>query len=238
MKRSYNRQLGAQTRIAGLAVALACGVSNAAHAQSDATSGVAAVQDGEIVVTAQRREQRLQEVPLAISAIGAEQLSDRGVTDISAITAVVPSVSITGNAGNGGFKLLSIRGLSGQAVPIGQSQTVAVYLDGEYLPRPDAAFFSLDDIERLEVLRGPQGTLYGRNSTAGAINIITRMPGDRLEGGIDASYGNFDHVLVKGSLSGPLGGGFSAGISGSFEQRDGFFTNSVTGNRLGEFRFD
>jgi iron complex outermembrane receptor protein len=173
--------------LAGLTTALACSVSGVAFAQSNATDNAAnadkAAADTEIIVTAQRREQRLQDVPLAISAVGSEQLADRGVTDISAMSSVVPSLSISGNAGNGGFRLLSIRGLSGQAVPIGQSQTVAVYLDGEYLPKPDAAFFALDDIERLEVLRGPQGTLYGRNATGGAINIITRMPGDQLQGG-------------------------------------------------------
>lgn len=222
--------------LAGLTTALACSVSGVAFAQSNATDNAAnadkAAADTEIIVTAQRREQRLQDVPLAISAVGSEQLADRGVTDISAMSSVVPSLSISGNAGNGGFRLLSIRGLSGQAVPIGQSQTVAVYLDGEYLPKPDAAFFALDDIERLEVLRGPQGTLYGRNATGGAINIITRMPGDQLQGGIDASYGNFNHLLIKGSLNGPLGAGFSAGISGSYEKRDGFFTNSVTGHRV------
>ena len=153
----------------GLAAGLLASVSTLpVYAQDQQPEDTNATE--EIIVTAQKREQRLQDVPLAISAISSDQLTDRGVVDISTIANVVPSLAISGNAGNGGFRLLSIRGLSGQAVPIGQSQTVAVYLDGEYLPKPDAAFFALDDVERVEVLRGPQGTLYGRNATGGAIN--------------------------------------------------------------------
>ncbi|CAN5293089.1 TonB-dependent receptor [soil metagenome] len=195
----------------------------------------ASIQADEIIVTAQRREQRLQDVPIAITALSAEDLSERAITDVQGLSGVAPSLNIGGNTGTGGSATLAIRGLSGANTPIGQSQTVAVYIDGIYVPRVEGALFTLDDVERIEVLRGPQGTLYGRNSTGGAINIITSNPGDTLRGGADVSYGNYNHFLAKGSLSGPLGAGFSAGISGVYEKRDGFYTNSATGHELGDY---
>lgn len=196
-------------------------------AESEAqTSGASDI--GDIIVTAQRRSERLQDVPIAISAVDGEQLAARSVNDLQALSGAVPGLFISGAAGSNGTNLIAIRGVSGQPLPIGASQATAVYLDGVYLSRPDAAFFTLDDVERVEVLRGPQGTLYGRNATAGAINIVTRDPGDTLRGGADVSYGNYDAINAKGSLSGPLGGGFSAGISGSYGRHDNYFTNSVT----------
>jgi iron complex outermembrane receptor protein len=135
--------------------------------------------------------------------------------------------SITNAGGVSATNLITIRGIAGQPLPIGASQATAVYLDGVYIARPDGAIFGLDDVDRIEVLRGPQGTLYGRNATAGAINIITRTPGDRLRAGGSIRYGNFESVSAKGSLSGPLGAGISAGVSGSYSSRDGYFVNSL-----------
>jgi iron complex outermembrane receptor protein len=183
----------------------------------------------EIVVTAQRRAERLQDVPISISAIGSEALAARGVNDLTSLNGAVPGLNITGFAAANASNLVSLRGVAGQPLPIGGGQATAIYLDGVYLARPEAAFFALDDVERIEVLRGPQGTLYGRNATAGAINIITREPGDQPAGGIDVSYGNYEAISARGSLSGPLGGGFAAGLSASYEDRDGYFTNTVTG---------
>jgi iron complex outermembrane receptor protein len=187
----------------------------------------------EIIVTAQRREERLQNVPIAISALGGQELAQRGVLDAAGLRGAVPGLAISYSAGINASNLVSIRGVSGLPAPIGASQATAIYLDGVYLSRPNAAFFSLDDIERIEVLRGPQGTLYGRNATAGAINIITRTPGDQVRGGIDASYGSFNSVNLRGSLSGPLGGGLSAGLSAGYNRHDGYFRNLVTSNRIG-----
>ena len=217
----------------GLAAAMVGAGVSPAHAQ---TASGAEPTDGDIVVTAQRREERLQDVPISISAIGSEELAARGVSDLSALGATVPGLSISGSGGSNGTNLLSIRGISGQPLPIGASQATAIYLDGVYLPRPDAGFFALDDVERIEVLRGPQGTLYGRNATAGAINIITRDPGDDLRGGVDLSYGNYNALNAKGSLSGPLGGGLSAGVSGSYSRRDDYFFNGTTGSKQEDYR--
>ncbi len=205
------------------------------EAQSDAASQAQSDPDSsDIIVTAQRRSERLQEVPIAITALSGEGMAERGLTDLSTLRGVVPGLTISTFAGYNASNLVSLRGVSGQPLPIGGSQATALYVDGVFLSRPDAAFFSLDDVERIEVLRGPQGTLYGRNATAGAINIITRTPDDTFTGGLQGSYGNYDTVMFRGSLAGPLGAGLSASISGAYDAHDGYFINTVTGNRVGE----
>jgi iron complex outermembrane recepter protein len=213
-----------------LASAAVLPVHNAALAQD--TRSVSESELETVIVTAQRREERLQDVPIAISALSPDDLAQRGVKDLYSLTGAVPGLTISTSGGTIGGSVLSIRGISGLAVATGGGQATAVYLDGVYMSRTDAAFFTLDDVERIEVLRGPQGTLYGRNATAGAINIVTREPGDTLQGGVDVSYGNFDALLARGSISGPIGGGFSAGFSGSYERRDGYSENTVNGKSI------
>ncbi|MCC7248258.1 MAG: TonB-dependent receptor [Lysobacter sp.] len=190
-----------------------------------------AADEADIVVTAQRRSERLQDVPIAVSALSGDTLVNMNVTDLAKIQGAVPGLNISTFAGFNASNLVGIRGVTGLQLPIGTGQATAIYLDGVYLSRPDAAFFALDDLERVEVLRGPQGTLYGRNATAGAINIITRDPGREFRGGLDVSYGNYETLNARGSLSGPLAGGLSAGISGSYSRHDGYLTNVATGDR-------
>jgi iron complex outermembrane recepter protein len=200
---------------------------------------VASAQDAsseeEIIVTARKREEAIQDVPAAVTAVSAEDLSTYGVTDVQNLSNVAPGLTVS-STGTVNGQLISMRGISNQPSPQ-LAQTAAVYVDGVYLPRPDAAVFTLDDVERVEVLRGPQGTLYGRNATSGAINIVSRLPGDELRGGLDARYGNYDQVYAAGSLSGPLGNGFSAGISGAYSDRTGYYTNVTTGDDVGGASF-
>jgi iron complex outermembrane receptor protein len=185
-----------------------------------------------VIVTAQRREEKLQDVPIAVTAVSHDMLARRNAVDLSDLPGAVPGLSIAGFTGGNASNLVSIRGVAGQVLPIGAGQPVAIYLDDVYLSRPDAAFFGLDDVERIEVLRGPQGSLYGRNATAGAINIITRMPASSREGSAELSVGNFDAVSARGSFRSPVGMGFSAGVSGSHDRHGGYIRNTVTGNRL------
>lgn len=199
---------------------------------ADASPSLAAETAEEIIVTAQRRRERLQDVPIAMTAIGHDELSQRGATDLSDLAGAVPGLSITGFTGGNASNFVSIRGVAGQVLPIGSGHPAALYIDGVYLSRPDAAFFGLDDVERIEVLRGPQGTLYGRNATAGAINIVTRSPDASFKGGGELAYGRFDSFSGRGSLQAPLGAGFSAGISGSYNYHDGYIRNTVTGNQM------
>ncbi|MFT3755715.1 MAG: TonB-dependent receptor [Pseudoxanthomonas sp.] len=200
-------------------------------AQTSATNKKIAELDS-VMVTAQRRSERLQDVPISITAIGSEELALRNVNDLKSLTATVPGLLIPSPGGPTGTSQIALRGVSGLLPTAGTSQGVPIYLDGIFLSRPESGLFALDDVERIEVLRGPQGTLYGRNSTGGAINIITREPGEEVHGGFDLSLGNYAAKNFKGSLSGPLGGGFSAGISTAISNHDGYFTNEATGHDL------
>lgn len=230
MRARYFMQTALHGTIFGVSLCLA----GTASAQDAGGNEYAENSDSEIIVTAQRRTERLQDVPIAVTAVGSEALSDRNVVDISSLRGAVPGLTISSSGGVNASNIISIRGVTGQPLPIGAGQAAAIYLDGVYLSRPDAAFFGLDDIERIEVLRGPQGTLYGRNATAGAINIVTRDPGNEFRGGFDLAYTNFDGVNAKGSVSGPLATGLSFGLSGSYTSRAGHYTNTVTGNNIGD----
>src|SRR5262245_7553538 len=206
-----------------------------AQATNEAATPTESVIIEVIVVTAQRRSERLQDVPLAVTAVTAETMERQAVINVTDLTGLVPGLRTTGFSGGGGQGRISIRGLIGQNLPIGSPSPVAVYLDGVYLPKPDSAFFELDDVERIEVLRGPQGTLYGRNATAGAINIITRTPGDTWEGRVNLRYGNYQDHHLQGHLSGPVADRWSFGLSGAVGARDSFLTNTLTGNRMRPF---
>ena len=134
---------------------------------------------GEILVTAQKREQALSDVSLAVTAVGAEQLADTGTSNIEALQNLVPSVSF-GNDFN--FAKLFIRGIGLSSSLPGVDPSVALHVDGAVVSLAQAQLGSMFDLERVEVLRGPQGTLYGRNATGGAVNLITAKPSDTLEG--------------------------------------------------------
>jgi len=220
--------------LAGTMLLPGAAFAQAAQPATDAETAEAEAEDiGTITVTAQRRSERLQDVPIAITALGADAIGNRQIGSAEDLQGAIPSLSISGFAGVNSTNLVSIRGIAGQPVPIGASQATAVYLDGVFLPKPDAIFFSLQDVERIEVLRGPQGTLYGRNATAGAINIITRAPSRSFEGQAQASYGSYDTRDIGGFISGPLGGGFYGSVSGGYSSNDGYFRNTATGNRIG-----
>ncbi|WP_084250456.1 TonB-dependent receptor [Sphingomonas mali] len=231
------------TRLMAGAAILLPGVASAQTTASDAgtapqtqpaADAVEPVLPGDIIVTAQRRAERIQDVPIAITAVSSDQIAARNVVTINDLQGSVPGLSIAGFAGVNGTNLISLRGVAGQPVPIGASQATAVYLDGVYLSRPDAAFFGLQDVQRVEVLRGPQGTLYGRNATAGAINIVTEAPGDQFHGKFDVNYGNYNTYSAGAYLSGPLGGGFAASASFSANGHDGYFINTVNNRRIGD----
>jgi iron complex outermembrane receptor protein len=184
----------------------------------------------EIIVTARRRNERLQDVPIAVNVVEASRLSDTGSFNINRLTQLLPSVNFyTSNPRNSS---ILIRGLG---APFGLTndgieQGVGLYVDGVYYSRPASASFDFVDIERIEVLRGPQGSLYGKNTTAGSVNIATKPPSFTPEGNIEASAGNYGFMQLKGSVSGPLVADRLAvrlGFSGTL--RDGTLTNVLTG---------
>lgn len=185
----------------------------------------------EIIVTAQRRSENLRDVPLSISAISSTRLQDSGVSDTLALTRITPGLQIDRVGSN---TLPALRGVTTQLTAPGSDSNVAIYLDGVYQPSLGANTFDLPDVERIEVLKGPQGTLFGRNATGGAIQIFTRKPEFEWGGKIIASYGNYDDKNVSGFVTGPIVNDLIAvSGTGSFRQNDGYFTDLRTGERIG-----
>ncbi|MGE0743556.1 MAG: TonB-dependent receptor [Hyphomonadaceae bacterium] len=208
------------------------GLGGAAFAQ-DAEDGESGV--GEIVVTAQRYEQNLQETPLSVVAVGAEQLDALGVSSLSGFDTFVPNVSIGGTAGQGGAVAnFAIRGIGG--APSGfvtQESSVGVYIDDILFARPNGALLDLLDVERVEVLRGPQGTLFGRNTAGGAVRYVTHQPSQELEGNIRVGVGSYDRRDISGVLNIPLGDTFAARISFANKDREGYIDRIIDGGATG-----
>lgn len=213
----------------GVVASAVLGVSSlagAAHAQD--AQEVQARSD-EIVVTAQRRAESLTDVPLSVSAFDQEAVETRGVTDFTQLASSVPSMQFEEVQSQRNARIV-IRGISADTRFPGSESAVGVIVDGVNLSGVSGLAFDLADIERVEVLRGPQGTLYGRNTAAGVVNIFTTAPGDDFEAGVTAEFGNYDHVLARGYVRGPLiEGTLSASLSFIAANRDGFETMSNTG---------
>ncbi|MDJ0657272.1 MAG: TonB-dependent receptor plug domain-containing protein, partial [Xanthomonadales bacterium] len=180
------------TPSAAFAVSLACAVSPALSQDS---------QLEEIVVTAEKREESLQTVPISIAAISGDTLSDLAIDDLMDLYVQTPGLSFSRA---GGEAQVYIRGIGTDAFGVTIDPSVAIHLDGVYLGRPQMGLAQFLDVERVEILKGPQGTLYGRNATGGAINIISRMPTEETEGYLTAGFGSFDRVELTGALGGSL----------------------------------
>lgn len=199
-----------------------------------ATPCVAQSSDGavdEITITATHFRTRLQDTPLAVSAFTSQQLSGSGVRDISDLAAYTPGLTIGTGEGQGAVPI-SIRGVGQNDLGIGADAPIAIYLDGVYLARPYMNLFDLVDVERIEVLRGPQGTLYGRNATGGAINVVTRRPNETLAAEASARFGGFNAWGAQGWVTGPLGEAWSGKLAVAASGRDGYTTNVLTGEDL------
>ena len=206
-------------------------VSNAATAQSsDEASASKPRTDSliEIIVTARKRVERLQDVPASITAIGEEQIGSLQATSLSDLNVVTPNARVARDGG------IVIRGISSNTRNSGFEAGASIFLDGVYLGRPVTNNQDLIDVERVEVLRGPQGTVFGKNTSAGAINITTRRPGEELEAKTEAEFGNFGHVRVGGYASGPLVSGVLAGKLSVFSSHsDGYQVDLFNGQRNG-----
>ena len=182
----------------------------------------------EVVVTARRRNETLQEVPIPISVLNGELIEDAGAFNVNRIKELIPSVQLYSS--NPRNTTLNIRGM-GSAFGLtndGIDPGVGFYVDGVYYARTAATTLDFIDIEQIEVLRGPQGTLFGKNTTAGAFNVTTRAPSFTPGANFEVSYGNFSFIQAKASITGPLGKKFAARFSFSGTQRDGFLYNVVT----------
>lgn len=219
------------TSLAVLALSACAAVSapQMSLAQDAAGEGAAVTLGGDIIVTARRREETLQDVPIAISAYSAQTLSERGVGNIAEIAQTAPSVTLEASRATNSTLTAFIRGVGQQDPLAGFEPGVALYIDDVYLARPQGALLDVYDVERVEVLRGPQGTLYGRNAVGGAIKYVTRKLGPDPELSVRLSYGSYDQMdgVVKASV--PLSDVVRVGVAAASLNRDGFGENFTTG---------
>jgi outer membrane receptor protein involved in Fe transport len=215
--------LGAGSMFAPAATAQDTTAEQATEAAADAS-----VEDDEnvIVVTAQGRRQELADVPVAISAVNAETLQNSGANDIRQLNQVAPSllVSSTGSEANGSAR---IRGIGTVGDNPGLESSVPVFIDGVYRSRSGIGLNELGEIERVEVQRGPQGTLGGRNSSAGLISIYSKAPDFEFGATGEATYGNYDYLRVGGSVTGPITETIAARLDGIYVRRDGFYQDTT-----------
>ncbi len=211
--------------------ALALTPSIAAAQESDTVSEEAVTDSADIVVTAQRRQERAQDIPVAISAFGSEQLERTGVASLEGIAPRVPSFYF-GSFGAARPQLY-IRGIGTRSFDPGSESSVGVFADDVYLGRSSGSFGAMKDIERVEVLRGPQGTLYGRNTIGGAINVISKAPSNEFTGNLEAGASNFGGYNLFGAMGGPIAEDkLMFRVAVWREERDGYVTNTATGNRF------
>jgi len=184
---------------------------------------------GEIVVTAQKRAESAQKTPLAITAIGGAELRTAGVSTVSNLVQSVPSLQLGKFYG---VANVTLRGIALSALNAGVESPVAFHVDGIYLGRPAAVLSSFYDVQRVEVLRGAQGTLYGRNATGGSINIITADPTKELSGFAQVTYGNYNHLNVEAAAGGALSEKLQVRVAGRFDSHDGYGINEATGRKI------
>lgn len=221
--------MGEVTKFARAGVsALALVSVSTAHAQ-DASAEARSSGVEEIIVTAQKREQRLQDVPVAVTAIGEDTLQVNRVQNVRDLTGLAPGLMARENAGSRGAPNFSMRGVVASASIPGADRQISQYLDGVYIGGTTGAIFDLPDIQQIEVLRGPQGTLFGRNATAGAISIVTRDPSGELGIRQEITLGNYDQFRSRTTIDTPAFGPFSAYVTYVHDERRGDTRNLGAG---------
>ena len=205
----------------------------------DAPAGTNATAGGleEIVVTATRREERLQDVPVAVTALTSQALEQRQIVDVQGLQNATPTLNMT-TQGDRSSMALSLRGQSTNDNVSSIDPAVGVYLDGVYIARTTGGNLNFIDVERVEVLRGPQGTLFGRNTIGGAVNITTKRPTDVFEGSIAAGYGNYNAWNVTAVANLPVTEGIAFRVVGHHGERDGFARSTITGAELNAENID
>jgi iron complex outermembrane receptor protein len=222
-----------------LAAAIACLLGSAAHAQTapaaPAPAASAPAQEksearkGEkvqglptVVITAERRPSSVQKTAISMTAVSGEEMRTKGQSNVQDVLSDTPAVQVQGSPQGG---QVFIRGVGANGDSNWVDPAVSINLDGVYSGRAERVFSSMYDVARVEVLRGPQGTLYGRNSTGGAVNVITNNPSDHFEAGLDGQFGNYNLRHADGYLNVPIGDMLSMRVALMREKRDGYFSN-------------
>ena len=218
--------------LAGVSIIASClAMSSVAFAQEQTlapeTDKPPAATIDEIVVSAQKREQSLQNVPISINAFTGKSIDALGAQSAGDLDTFTPGLSINDTSVT--QPSFSIRGVQTEDFGIGTEPAVGIFIDGGYSGRSGGSLIFFNDIERVEVLKGPQGTLFGRNTSAGALSIITRKPSDRLEASATVRFGNYNkrRVDVMGNV--PIADGLFLRVNGVDNNRRGYLTDAVTG---------
>lgn len=196
--------------------AIAQDASTAAEGE-DATSVL-----GTVTVTASKRETTLQDLPVSVGVTSGEVIEQAQIRDLLDLQTIAPSLRISQNQSSSNATFI-IRGFGNGANNVGIEPSVGLFIDGVFRSRSAAQIGDLANVSRVEVLRGPQSTLFGKNASAGVISIVTKEPGSEFGGSAEVTYGNFNQVVVKGDVSGPITDNLSFGIDAGFNRRDGFF---------------
>lgn len=200
-----------------------------AWAQDQAPGEEDAADASDIVVTAQKREQKLQDVGIAISVLSSDDIQNRGITSAIDVVSAIPNLKY--NAYSSSQVVFNMRGVSQNDYGDQQEPPVAVYQDDSYASSITTAGFPVFDLARVEALRGPQGTLFGRNATGGAVQFISNQPTETLDGYVSLTYGRYNQTIVEGAISGPLGENLSARIAGIYNRDDGYIKNITPGEK-------
>ncbi len=178
----------------------------------------------EVVVTATKQEKTLADIPIAVTVTSAEAIQKASIKDIADLTSIVPSLRVSTLQTSTQTNFI-IRGFGNGANNPGIEPSVGVFIDGVYRSRSAAQIGDFVDIQRVEVLRGPQSTLFGQNASAGVISIVTQKPSFTLGGNLEATYGNYDQKIIKGRISGPVSENFAISFAGGYNKRDGYFSD-------------
>jgi iron complex outermembrane receptor protein len=214
---------------AGASLAALTSMSGAAWAQD--TSGVSRAD--EIVVTAGKREQTLQDAPISVSVVDNDIIEQSEIQDLIDLQSVVPSLQVQQIQLSSQTNFI-IRGFGNGANNAGIEPSVGVFIDGVYRSRSSSSLSDLPPVERVEILRGPQSTLFGKNASAGVVSIVTQAPEDETGGSLEAGYGNFNAMRLSGDVTGPLSDGVAYRLFGSYNQRDGYVDDLNTGDQIND----
>eukprot|EP00456_Euglypha_rotunda_P053149 TRINITY_DN4286_c0_g1_i4.p1 TRINITY_DN4286_c0_g1~~TRINITY_DN4286_c0_g1_i4.p1 ORF type:complete len:322 (-),score=78.08 TRINITY_DN4286_c0_g1_i4:11-949(-) len=174
----------------------------------------------EVVVTAQKREENLQDVPISVQAFSAEALDARGISDPVALATITPGMTYSQTAS---YSIIYIRGIGTDAFIPSADMSIATYIDGVYFPFSHGLAQNFGAVERGDVLKGPQGTLFGRNSTGGAINVVTKKPGRDFEASFQSSYGNYNDFQERGYVNVPIGDTLAVSVSGLYNHSEFYY---------------
>src|SRR5947209_4972169 len=192
------------------------------------------VDTGDIVITATRRNQALSDVPMAVSAVTAENLRNSGATDIRQLNQLAPSLLVSSTSSEAGAAVARIRGIGTVGDNPGLESSVGVFIDGVYRSRVGMGLTELGPLDRIEILRGPQGTLFGRNTSAGLISIITAKPRFAPEVSGQLDLGNYNLRRLEASATGPITDTIAARLDGVYVKRNGFLKDVISGRRVND----